>query len=90
MEEKTGFNKQAIHAAGIKKDPYGALSVPVYNAAAFEFDSAEAMELAFTGQNQRFCVRPHFQSNRTGFRKQDKSIDRCAQRYSAKLRHGGH
>lgn len=54
MEEKTGFNKQAIHADGVKKDPYGALSVPVYNAAAFEFDSAEAMELAFTGKTNDF------------------------------------
>ena len=54
MEEKTGFNKQAIHTGGIKKDPYGALSVPVYNSAAFEFESAEAMELAFTGQTDGF------------------------------------
>ena len=54
MEEKAGFNKKAIHAEGVKKDPYGALSVPVYNSAAYEFESAEAMELAFTGKSDGF------------------------------------
>ncbi len=53
MEEK-GFNKKAIHTKYIKDDPYGALSMPVYHSAAFEFDSAEAMELAFTGKSDGF------------------------------------
>ena len=33
-----------------KKDPYGALSMPVYHCAAFEFDSAQAMVDAFCGR----------------------------------------
>jgi O-acetylhomoserine (thiol)-lyase len=33
-----------------KKDPYGALSMPVYHCAAFEFDSAQAMADAFCGR----------------------------------------
>ena len=53
MEEK-GFNKKAIHTKYIKDDPYGALSMPVYYSAAFEFESAEAMALAFTGQTADF------------------------------------
>ena len=53
MEEK-GFNKKAIHTKYIKDDPYGALSMPVYHSAAFEFESAEAMALAFTGQTSDF------------------------------------
>ena len=53
MENK-GFNKKAIHTKFIKNDPYGALSMPVYHTAAFEFESAEAMELAFTGKSPDF------------------------------------
>lgn len=32
-----------------KQDPYGSLSMPVYHALAYEFDSAEEMESAFCG-----------------------------------------
>jgi len=53
MEDK-GFNKKAIHTRFMKNDPYGALSMPVYHTAAFEFESAEAMELAFTGKSADF------------------------------------
>jgi O-acetylhomoserine (thiol)-lyase len=53
MEDKA-FSKKAIHTRFIKDDPYGALSMPIYHSAAFEFDSAEAMELAFTGKSQDF------------------------------------
>jgi O-acetylhomoserine (thiol)-lyase len=52
--EDTGFNKKAIHTLFMKDDPYGALSMPVYHTAAFEFESAEAMELAFTGKSTDF------------------------------------
>lgn len=40
----------AIHSISEKKDPHGALSMPVYHSAAFEFDSAADMEAAFTGR----------------------------------------
>ena len=36
-----------------KKDPFGAISMPVYNNAAFEFDTAEEMEDAFLGKSGR-------------------------------------
>ena len=36
-----------------RKDTHGAISMPVYNNAAFEFDTAEEMEDAFLGKNGR-------------------------------------
>lgn len=38
-----------------KPDAYNALSMPVYNSAAFEFDSAEQMESAFIGKTAEFA-----------------------------------
>ncbi len=38
-----------------KPDAYNALSMPVYNSAAFEFDSAEQMESAFSGKTAEFA-----------------------------------
>lgn len=38
-----------LHTPFSQPDAYAALSMPVYNSAAFEFDSAEAMEQAFLG-----------------------------------------
>lgn len=43
------YNKKALHTPFIIDDPHGAISMPVYNSVAFEYESAEAMELAFTG-----------------------------------------
>lgn len=41
-----------------KVDPYHALSMPVYNSIAFEFDTAEEMEAAFCGKsNEHFYSR---------------------------------
>ena len=40
-----------IHTPYAKPDAYNALSMPVYHSAAYEFDSAEEMELAFTGKS---------------------------------------
>ncbi len=39
---------QAIHLAYERRDAYDALSMPVYNAVAYEFDNAEMMAEAFT------------------------------------------
>jgi O-acetylhomoserine (thiol)-lyase len=39
-----------LHTPYAQPDAYNALSMPVYHSAAFEFDSAEQMELAFTGK----------------------------------------
>jgi len=36
-----------------RKDAHGAISMPVYNSAAFEFDTAEEMEEAFLGKSGR-------------------------------------
>ncbi len=46
MEKST----KAIHTAYQRKDPYGALSMPVYNALAYEFDDAKVMADAFCGR----------------------------------------
>ena len=52
-EKKKTLSKetQAIHVAYRKRDAYDALSVPVYNSVAFEFDNAQAMTDAFTGRS---------------------------------------
>ncbi len=44
-----------LHTPYPKPDAYKALSMPVYNCAAYEFDSAEAMEAAFTGKTADFA-----------------------------------
>ena len=44
-------NTDLLHTPFAKKDAYNALNFPVYQNAAFEFDSAEQMELAFTGKS---------------------------------------
>ncbi|MFV0471648.1 MAG: PLP-dependent transferase [Paludibacteraceae bacterium] len=49
MSEQS-FETQLLHIPYAKPDAYNALNMPVYNVAAFEFDSAEDMELAFTGK----------------------------------------
>lgn len=46
MEKET----KAIHTPFQKRDAYGALSFPVYNTVAYEFDSAHAMTEAFAGR----------------------------------------
>ncbi len=46
MEKST----KAINTAFPRKDPYGALSMPVYNALAYEFDDAKVMADAFCGR----------------------------------------
>ena len=40
-----------LHTPFQKPDAYNALSMPVYHSAAYEFESAEQMELAFTGKS---------------------------------------
>jgi O-acetylhomoserine (thiol)-lyase len=49
MKEKS-FEAQVLHTPFDKEDAYGSLSMPVYNTAAYEFDTAEAMEAAFCGR----------------------------------------
>ncbi len=41
---------QAIHAPFVRRDAYGALSMPVYHTVAFEFGDAETMADAFTAR----------------------------------------
>lgn len=40
-----------LHARYPATDPYGALNMPVYHSVAYEFETAEQMELAFTGKS---------------------------------------
>lgn len=46
---------ELLHTDYTKPDAYNALSMPVYNSAAYEFESAEQMELAFTGKTADFA-----------------------------------
>lgn len=50
MDDKYS-NSELLHTPYAKPDAYNALSMPIYHSAAFEFDSAEQMELAFTGKS---------------------------------------
>jgi len=49
------FNTKLLHTPYAQQDAYNALSMPVYNSAAYEFDSAEQMESAFTGKTAEFA-----------------------------------
>jgi O-acetylhomoserine (thiol)-lyase len=49
MSEKS-LETKILHTPYAKPDAYNALSMPIYHSAAYEFDSAEQMELAFTGK----------------------------------------
>lgn len=46
-----GEATKAIHVPYARRDAYDALSMPVYNAVAFEFDNAAAMTEAFSGRS---------------------------------------
>jgi len=48
--KEISFESQVLHTPFEKEDAYHSLSMPVYNTAAYEFDSAEAMEAAFCGR----------------------------------------
>lgn len=50
-KEELSFDGKILHACFGKEDAYGALSMPVYQSAAFEFETAEDMEAAFTGKS---------------------------------------
>lgn len=49
MNEKE-YEAKLLSTPCPKPDPYGALSMPVYRALAYEFETAEAMEAAFCGR----------------------------------------
>lgn len=51
MTIKNDFTSKLLSTPYPTADPYGSLQMPVYNTAAFEFESAERMALAFTGRN---------------------------------------
>jgi O-acetylhomoserine (thiol)-lyase len=50
MMQKTGFTTTALNVPYSKKDPHNALQMPLYEAVAFEFDSAEQIEANFKGE----------------------------------------
>jgi len=54
MTEKDSFSiTDIISKQFLKKDAHGAISMPIYSSAAFEFDTAEEMEAAFLGKSGR-------------------------------------
>lgn len=50
-KEEQSFDTKVLNTSYGKPDAYGALSMPVYNSAAYEFETAEDMEAAFTGKS---------------------------------------
>lgn len=46
-----GITTNIVHTSFSKPDAHGALQMPIYSNAAFEFESAEQMELAFQGRS---------------------------------------
>lgn len=46
----SGFTTKSLHLPYPKRDPHNALQIPLYDAVAFEFDSAEQMEANFKGE----------------------------------------
>ena len=48
--KKSDFSTRVLHKPFEKKDAYNSLSMPVYNTAAYEFETAEEMEEAFCGR----------------------------------------
>jgi len=49
--EEISFEARLLHTPYERPDAYSALAMPVYNSAAYEFDTAEAMEAAFLGRS---------------------------------------
>ena len=49
-DDLSGFTARILQTPAARRDPHGALSTPVYQNAAYEFATADAMELAFTGR----------------------------------------
>lgn len=48
--KRAGFTTTALNVPYSKKDPHNALQIPLYEAVAFEFDSAEQIEANFKGE----------------------------------------
>ncbi|WP_347839523.1 PLP-dependent transferase [uncultured Draconibacterium sp.] len=48
--KKTGFTTTALNVPYAKADPHNALQMPLYEAVAYEFDSAEQIEANFRGE----------------------------------------
>ncbi len=48
--EEFGFEARLLHTPYEQPDVYHALAMPIYQSAAYEFDTAEAMEAAFVGR----------------------------------------
>lgn len=48
--EKAGFTTRSLNVPFSKKDPHSSLQMPIYEAVAFEFDSAEQIEANFRGE----------------------------------------
>jgi len=51
--KKRGLTTTLLHTPYPIKDPHGSLNYPVYDSVSFEFDTAEDLEAAFSGQVQK-------------------------------------
>ena len=53
--DSLSLEARLLHTPFEKPDAYRALAMPVYHTAAYEFDSAEAMEAAFCGKTSEYA-----------------------------------
>lgn len=53
-EQAKGFATRAIHAGHGERDPYGALTSPIYMTSTFEFDTAEQGAARFAGEEEGY------------------------------------
>ncbi|MEG1585816.1 MAG: PLP-dependent transferase [Bacteroidales bacterium] len=53
--DKKSYEVQVLHTPYEKQDCYGALSMPIYQSVAYDFESAEAMEEAFCGRSADYA-----------------------------------
>ncbi|MHB9056868.1 MAG: PLP-dependent transferase [Paludibacteraceae bacterium] len=71
------INSDILHTEFEKQDAYGSIAMPVYNTAAFEFETAEAMGKAFTGITNDYTYSRISNPTVTHFERRIKSITRA-------------
>ena len=54
--KKNSFETQILHTPFEKEDAYHSLSMPVYHTAAYEFETAEEMELLSVGRKPGMLI----------------------------------
>ncbi len=87
--KKTGFTTTSLNIPYAKKDPHNALQMPIYEAIAFEFDSAEQIEASFKGEYSAHAYSRSSNPTVEYFELKLKALTK-ARRACRKLRNGSH